>query len=174
MPDATASRQSNPTIEIESWRLWFDEMIDAHEALHRALEVKRDAMRRADAPALADAAQREYSVLERIEALDRRRLELLDAAGISVEGTGAVRTLLARIPEPDATELSERRGRLRGLIEETQSAGEAIRQAADTLRAHVSGIVQRVQFMLNQTGLYGRDGRVGATPAAVSTIDFRE
>lgn len=156
-----------------------DELIEQHDRLIETIASKRDAIRRADSEALAEAMRSEAAIATEIERLETdrrsivaqvaRRLGLTAADGVNIS------MIAERLPEAAREALLDRRARLRRRIVEAREQGAIVRVAADSLRAHVAGLLQRIQMSVNRSTTYGRDGRIGGVAmAGNSCIDLRQ
>lgn len=150
-----------------------DELIEAHETLLGAAVSHRAAIARADAAAMGESADRQAGELARIAALDHRRRQL--SAPFATRDHGAkgptIRDLAANLDEPERSGVIERADRLRGLVERVRREHGTVRAAAESLVAHMEGLMRQVARRLSHAGTYGPGGVVGPD-RVVSGIDL--
>lgn len=146
-------------------------LVAAHEALLLASGEHREALRTADAEAMALAAGRVNEVCDTIAVLDGHRRELTRAL-VPEQPDATLSFLASRLPEPRRNVALELATRLRELIVGVRTEQRRLRAAADAMLSHVRGIVQQVQQGLNHAGTYGRAGRVDAGATVVTGLDM--
>jgi len=150
-----------------------DELIEAHEALLDAAVSHRSAISRADAAAMNESGDRQAAELARIASLDQRRRQL--AAPFATRESGpkgpTVRDLAAHLDEAERSAVIERSDRLRELVERVQREHGTVRAAAESLVAHMEGLMRQVARRLSHAGTYGPQGVVGPD-RVVSGIDL--
>lgn len=136
-------------------------LVSAHEVLLDATRAHREALSRADRAALARCVERETEILQRIAGHEEsRRLAL---AELGVPGAMLERVATA-VPEERRERVRALGERLRGLLGTLGREARVVRTASAALLRHMDGMVQQVARALDATGVYGRQGRVSATP----------
>lgn len=144
-------------------------MISAHERLLLAVDRHREAISRADAPAIGHAVDEEAEALREIAALEDRRAALLGRAG----GTHLTITQAAAgLDEPGRSRILEMAARLRDLIGAIRSRQAVVREATRTLMDHTKGLMAQVGAAISHAGTYGRAGKVQSTGPASAVLDM--
>lgn len=155
------------------------ELIEQHEGLLTSLKAKREAFAHADHDAMAACVSCEGAIVMKIEELDRARRQaaLSLAARLQIkprECDVTVSMLLERLPERAGREqLRNQSAALRGLVAKVREQTSLIKEVGESLLSHVRGIAQKIRQAMNQTGVYGRDGRVADPAYALRTVDVR-
>jgi flagella synthesis protein FlgN len=130
--------------------------IDGYRSLNLLLRTEQDALRAADADALAQVAAPKRALVHLLQDMDAARTRALHVNGLAANASG-MRALLARCPQPERA--AEHWDVLVDL------AGSAQRQ--NLLNARLAGVQQRhVQSAMaalwnaaGHEGIYGADGR---------------
>ncbi|QOJ01781.1 MAG: flagellar protein FlgN [Phycisphaeraceae bacterium] len=174
----TLARQPDPDpdLGIELARL-LDDLTAANERLVLAVEAHREAMRKADAKAMASALSSQRDALEAVAHLDERRRRLVDAASLAMawEGPGPITltALARRQPEPARTTLLASASRLKDLVKRARDGQRASWSASTALASHVEGLIRAVAKHLSHAGTYGRKGFTPAGPVLAGGLDVR-
>ncbi len=146
------------------------ELISAHERLIRILEKHRAAISSADARVLGDVVRDEREVLEQIASLDRSCRGVLD------EWTGAgpvtVTALAGLLPPPEGPRLAESAAYLRALASRARTLQSTVREASESLSAHINGLMRQVSQRLSHAGTYGPGAKVESRASVVSGLDM--
>ena len=155
-----------------------DRLTERYTVVLRLLREHHEAIRRADGAAVGEVTERQTLVIAEIEALDRRRRDLVAAAAAAFPQAAQGRTLTithlaALLPEPDRSRLTNGAERLRELAGEVKERSASIRAATATLVAHVEGLVRQVGKQLSHAGTYGRRGVVESGQPVLSALDLR-
>jgi hypothetical protein len=174
MQTATRKAQKRPARERPGHRPLEEllaDLVRAHEALTRSARAQREAIRRAEPPAIAAARDEMAGACAAIAALnDERRAT---AAAMAPGESGATLSrLAASLPEPQRGRAVELAARLRELVLQASGEQRRLQGATESMLRHVRGVVQHMQRSLNHSGVYGRAGRVEPGAAVVSGIDL--
>jgi hypothetical protein len=172
-------------ITLDALATGLDEMLagllEAYESCARAVTEHRDAIRRADSPAMQRAAARQSTALSRIAELEQSRRDLVASAEASghwqsVAGNAQIITLsglVDRLPEPRRTPLAERAHALKIVMRAVHTQQRTLGAAVQSLAAHIEGVMREVARTLSHAGTYGRRGIVDANAAVVTALDIR-
>jgi ElaB/YqjD/DUF883 family membrane-anchored ribosome-binding protein len=108
-------------------------------------------------------------VLMRIAKIERDRQQLMAGQAQPID---TLDDLLQRFGADDRSRISERRVRLRSLIEQVREEQQAVRIASENLANHMRGLMKQVSASLSHAGTYSRGGSidVGRTQV-VSALD---
>lgn len=148
------------------------ELVERHEALLPALAEHRAALTSADPARLGRSLEACADLLQAIAALEDER-RLLLGEGEHEKRRTTIAQIAAGLEEPRRRRLLELGGRLKGLIETARAEQAAIGRAAESLAAHMEGLIRQVAAKLSTTGAYGRDGRVGEGAAVMTALDIQ-
>lgn len=144
-------------------------LIGAHEELIKLLERHRAAISAADARALGEVVHGETEVLTRIESLDR---ECREAMGHTPGAAAVTITAIAKAtPAPEGPRLAESAAYLRALSSRARTLQAAVREASESMAAHINGLMRQVSQRLSHAGTYGAGGRVESKASVVSGLD---
>ncbi|MBL1218192.1 MAG: flagellar protein FlgN [Planctomycetes bacterium] len=171
------------------------EYINLQQSMLTCLHRQHEAMRRGDATQMESCAQEQQALAATLMTLDERRLDSVRAliAELGLESTTAGRTakaaqataeqalpatmteLIEHLPADLAEPVREKTKRLRELTNAVRRQGEVVRKTAENLLGHVSGLIQRINRLVNVTGLYQPDGRIDPNPTVTSNrvLDVR-
>ncbi len=144
------------------------ELITAHERLIRVLEKHRAAISSANARALGDVVREEREVLERIATLDRSCREILD----EWPGGVTVTALAGMLSPPEGPRLAESAAYLRALSSRSRTLQSTVREASESLSAHINGLMRQVSQRLSHAGTYGPGAKVESRSSVVSGLDM--
>jgi len=151
------------------------ELAAEYDRLERVGADRLSAIRRADMPAMAETIGIESKLAARIAELDRRRAEaardLGVALGLTDEHTSAS-TLARRAAGRVGDAVLDAAGQLRAVIDRVQRQNARAQITAQTLAAHMQGVLRAAQGKMNHSGAYGSQGVVAPGPAVVSMLDM--
>jgi len=150
----------------------FDQLLELHEALLEKTLLHSEAMKRADANAMAISREQIVELCAKIAAKDHERQSLVHA--IMPEQPGATLTDVANTLEaPHRAEALDKARTLKRLIEDIQTENNAIRGAAWMLLGAVRSMVEQIGHNLNHARTYSRSGSMlRSGQAVVSGIDL--
>jgi hypothetical protein len=149
------------------------ELIAAHEELLTLASAQRSAIQRADVRALADIAAAQGAVMERVVDLERRRQTVVASLASGIKGKVTVTQLARLIADPARSRLTALADRLRELLNRLHQEHMALRAAAETLGAHMEGLMRQVCRKLSHAGTYARSGAIESGGAVVTALDVR-
>lgn len=154
------------------------EYISLQQSMLDCLRRQHEAMRRGDAARMEACAGEQQALAATLMNLDERRLdsvrELIIELGLDAAPDGRTRPdapsdrtlpdtmtqLIQYLPPDVAQPVHEKAQRLRELTAAVRRQGEIVRATAEHLLGHVSGLIQRINRLVNVTGLYQHDGRI--------------
>lgn len=150
------------------------ELNSAYTDLSGLVSRQRESLRAADSQAVAELAQAQQAVLERLSGLDQLRRALSARSGAR-QGSPAptLRQIAQSLPEPHRTKLLRQVESLRSLMERTRAETGTVRAATLSLVAHLEGLMRQVGRTLSHAGTYGRAGRVDPAGAVITALDLR-
>jgi len=147
----------------------------AHEQLLVTMDRKLEAMRRADNDVLTRCCREENGLIQRIGDLEKQRLQQVAAwtQQIDPQAPAPLRMgeLAQRLDEPARGRVLVLRAQLLERMQQVRQRGGALRRAADTLVAHMQGLMQSIGGALAGAQTYGRRGAMPQQPPAVSTFN---
>ena len=153
------------------------EQFQGHEQLLELVGRNREAVRRADMAEIKVACELQNVVGQNVAELEKRRLSLVGSLTRQF-APDAPRPLtvteIATHLEPALAErLQARADALRPLVERVREESSVVRQAADALVRHMTGIVQGVHSILSQAQVYGRKGVITGGAECRLCVDVR-
>lgn len=153
-------------------------LVAEHRTLLEMAAEHRRALREADAPAIKRVLEAQGGVFQRIAMLEMQRRTLVGGmTGNAQQAMGAggptVSTLTTRASEPQRSRLASVAKALREILDALQAEHRALRDAAETLSAHMEGLMRQVYRSLSHAGTYARSGAVDTSVQVVSTLDLK-
>jgi hypothetical protein len=140
---------------------------DVYERLAGSVAEHRDAIRRADAKAIAAAGAQQQQLTRQVAACDQRRRELVLRSVRTfpmLAGTPADKVTLSDLakctPDGVRSKLAAAAVALRALVTRVSQEAASLRSATMTLMAHMEGMVRQVGRSLSHAGTYSRRGVV--------------
>jgi hypothetical protein len=157
-----------------------DAFATAYTRLAEHTGAHREALRAADAAALADATAAQTRCIDTMAKLEQQRRELVAAACTRFAPLAGKRAtaitltdLCACVPPHDRERLAAKAKELRTLIERVNEQTTTIKAATVSLVAHMEGLMRQVGRQLSHAGTYTRRGYVEAGGCVVSALDLR-
>ncbi|MFM9958043.1 MAG: flagellar protein FlgN [Phycisphaerales bacterium] len=151
------------------------QIADRYETLARCASDRREAMRRADARALANCIDTENQAVQALADLERRRMIVVEAIAAAIGSPDRSQTPVSRLapalPEPARSRLLVLSASLRELMENVSRLNESARRAAEMLAAHMEGLMRHVAARLNHAQTYNPKGVVTCGPRIVTGLD---
>lgn len=151
-------------------------LVSAHEELLSLAAAQRSAISRADPRALADITAAQAAVVHRVVELERQRQVLVAAIVKStpVRDARPTITALARsLADPVRSRLIGLADRLRDVLNRLQAEHAAVRAAAESLSAHMEGLMRQICRKLSHAGIYARSGVIESSAPIVTALDVR-
>lgn len=138
---------------------------------------RREAMRRADAPALAALIATENAVVQQVAELEKRRLtcvtRLAERLSIPEKGQARASAVAQRLGGATGERIDKRSRVLRERLDALALINASLHAAAQHLSAHMEGLLRQAALVLNHAKTYARTGAVNPGPAVVSALDIR-
>jgi len=179
-PPITAPTAITPQALSERLDSLLTALATAYTRLGDNTAAHRDALRAADAPALAEVTAAQSRAVETLAKLEQQRRELVAAACTRFAPLAAKRAtaitltdLCACVPTTDRDGLTAQAKALRTLIEQVSNETTTIKAATVSLVAHMEGLMRQVGRQLSHAGTYTRRGYVEAGGCVVSALDLR-
>lgn len=156
-----------------------DTYISIHKELLSVLIEKKEAMRRADSEHIKKCLTKEHELAAGVERLNTERqtliLELARECNIAGDKNNITITRIAeQLPETSRKILLVKAESLKGIIKSIKKESTIIRTSGEMLSAHLAGLMHKINALASATGLYGCNGRVGATPSMITTLDVSQ
>ena len=170
MPDVIAIKQAALRLETT-----LNDLQVEYDLLERLGAERLEALRAADMAAVARSIGAESEVAGRIAELNTLRAEAAGLLGelLGVDDEQASASALARRAAGKVGDaVLDAAGQLRAVIERVQRQNARGQLAAQTLAAHMQGVLRAAQGKLNHSGAYGSRGVVAPGPAVVSMLDL--
>jgi hypothetical protein len=167
---ANASTNSmSPAVLAEALGSLLRDFTDVYERLAASVAGHREAIRRADAKAIAAATNEQQRLTRDAAACDQRRRELVARsvrAFATLAGTPVEKVTLSDLakctPGDVRGKLAAAAATLRALVTRVSQEAASLRSATMTLMAHMEGMVRQVGKTLSHAGTYSRRGVVEA------------
>jgi hypothetical protein len=182
-PTAQATRpRTNPQpIDLRAASAELDaalhELIAIYERLLDLTNRRREAINNAQPRKLAAYIAEENDLVQQIAQIEKRRMlaasRLADALGLPDKSQTTVRAIAAKLTGEPAERLTRSAATLRAIAERVQRANEIVKNAAETLAAHVEGLMRTVQCQLTRATTYEARGRMAMKPTAPAALDLR-
>jgi plasmid maintenance system antidote protein VapI len=165
---------SAATAELDSA---LHELIAIYQRLLEIAERRREAINAADPRGLASCVAEENDLIQRIADVEKRRMvvaaQLAGALGLPDKSQTTVTAIAARLTGEAAARLSRSAGTLREIAERVRRTNEIVRSAAETLAAHIEGLMRTVQNQLTRTTTYEARGRMASRLSPPAALDIR-
>lgn len=149
-------------------------LIDAHQAMFRLLQDKRQAVRTADHRKVAQLCQQENQCVARIAELERKRLKQVAELTLKVQPDAQqpmrLIDLAQNLEEPMRGRLLVTRQQLRQEMEKVRHEASVVRRATDALLSHMDGFMRSVGAACTGVATYSHQGKRPDTVLAVSTF----
>ncbi|MHC4994235.1 MAG: flagellar export chaperone FlgN [Planctomycetota bacterium] len=151
-------------------------LVQEHEALLGLIERKLEALRMAKPDLVTDCCGLENDRVQRIAALEKRRLDtvgrITEVMAPSASEPLSLTEIAQRTHDERGTRLMVLRAKLRGLMDQIQKKNGVARRATEGLLGHVSGIMQQVTHAMAGGGAYNRRGTVGGSVLTTSSFSI--
>lgn len=188
----TAASMSSPiATQTEALSVVLQQLVAEHEGLLVLAGQYRDALARADVQAMESCLEQQSAALFRVQDLELRRQQIVrgfaasGAPGASLHSPTARLAAVTSQPLPSISALSSRlvepaRGRvlalaerLREVLNRLHQEHAAIREAAETLGAHMEGVLRQVCRKISHAGTYGPRASIDTRTPVVTALDVR-
>jgi hypothetical protein len=161
------------------------QLLAEHERLLALAGEHKAAISAADGRALGLCIGRQNEVVQRIAGLEKQRQVIVSAIvrpgtpapakgarpGFSTHPEPTMAVIAAHAPEPMRTRLAGVASALRDLLNRLHKEHQAVKAAAETLSAHMEGLMRQVCQRLSHAGTYARGGAMGNSVQVVSSMD---
>lgn len=151
--------------------------LSGYARMQQCLEKKRDAIARADMAEIERICHHEQRISHSITELEKHRLtmvgKLTQTVSPHAEEPLSIHDM-ADLAEPDRrSRLLRVRDDLLAVVETVRRESGIVRQAAEALSRHMTGLIQTIQTSLSQAGVYGHRGRVQDGEQSRHAVDLR-
>jgi len=149
----------------------------AYARLERLGGERDEAVGGADVKALAERLAEEGRVVDEIVSMDRRRAGVVGYFARLLEPRDpselTARSIADALEDESlAQAIRDAAEALRERIEAVKKSNESARLSAETLAAHMQGLLRSAAERLSHSGTYGRAGAVEAGPTVMSAVDL--
>jgi hypothetical protein len=149
-----------------------------HARLLELVHGKREAIRTADVEKITRLCRDEEDLLCRAAALEKEREQIAAAAakaGVAAPRGERLRAadIAERLEEPGRSRVHALAAQVREAVTELRRQSSIVRAAAESLSAHMAGILQVIQGAMSQARVYGRKGRIAVGAPVQSAVDLR-
>ncbi|HZQ62041.1 MAG TPA: flagellar protein FlgN [Casimicrobiaceae bacterium] len=141
---------------VPTLRAVFRAEIEGHRALLSVLIAEQEALRTANAEAVAIAASSKLRHINELEALARQRMELVIGMGIALTATSVETGTLAA---PAAAQLKSDWAALRAVASEAQQTNALNGRLIERHQRHCETALAALLQAGGRTAVYGADGR---------------
>jgi energy-converting hydrogenase A subunit M len=175
MRNVTANPNPLPEQFVRELGALLGAMVPAHEQYLVLLAEHREAVRRASPSAAAEVTERQTACLERIAMFEQARRDLVQRVIDAGHWPGRELVTLTGLAERSGAMrqgLVDTASKLKVLITKVQHEQGVVRRVAQSLSAHIEGLMRTVAKASSHSGTYGRRGVVG-TSAVVTALDLR-
>lgn len=159
-PSATLNRPK-PTetgaVDVERLDGLLAQLENEHQLLLGLAQEHKAALAHASVDDLKKITMRTSESLMRVARIEQQRQALIARQGEPID---TLDQLLERFGDDDRARISERRIRLRALIERVRDEQLAVKLASENLANHMRGLMKQVGASLSHTGTYSRGGSV--------------
>jgi hypothetical protein len=178
-----APRATPPAPTIQAVGAELERLLIAMIAEHRDMSALADAHRlaiaSADRPAIDRCVQLQQLAASRLGELTGKRMTIVRSA-VAALRTSAVRfsgeptasIIAAACADPQRTRLLALADEARKVAEHCSQQQRTLKLAAETLLAHMQGLMAQVSRALSHAGTYARPTAPGYAPQVVSTLDM--
>lgn len=151
--------------------------LDVHQKLLTLLQRKREAVRHAKIDLIGELIEQERAEVERLAELERSREHLVKQITVTIQPDASESLPLTAIAEqadePAQSRLLGIAAQLRDLVKEVRQTSSVVRQAAEALSNHISGVMQTFHAALSRAGVYGRQGQLAAGSQTEYSVDVK-
>jgi len=152
-----AKPSQSGTIDADRLDALLAQLEDEHQLLLGLAHEHRAALAHASVDELKTITMRTSESLMRVARIEQQRQALFTRQGEPID---TLDQLLDRFSDDDRARISERRARLRALIERVRDEQIAVKIASENLANHMRGLMKQVGASLSHTGTYSRGGSV--------------
>ncbi len=150
---------------------------EQYTTFHGLLLAQREAIRAANPPLLAHIGELQLAALRAISALEDRRRVLVNTVSDTGHWTGptpiTLTSLAEHAPKGQNDSLRATAASLRGVMSACQVEQTSLKAAAQSLAAHIEGVMRQIARTLSHAGTYGRRGVVDCSTAVTTALDLR-
>ena len=164
------------SISTESLEHVLEALAGEHETLIELAKIHREALRKADSPAIARIAELRNETNQRIVALDKERARIVSEISKAIGLPSAnvtVRALISQIGGPASKRLAALAEKLRQLIENARVEQSALREATAAFAGHLGGMLATVIQTCSVAKTYTARGKMAPGIAMPASMDLR-
>lgn len=176
-PPTETERQTSIPAMLDALESTLRSQLDEHQKLLTLLQRKREAVRHAKIDAIGELIEHERMQIERIAELERGRDQIVQRLTQQLQpGSTEPMPLAAiaeRADEPVQSRLLGIAAQLRDLVKEVRQTSSVVRNAAEALSNHISGVMQTFHAALSRAGVYGRQGQLATGSQTEYSVDVK-
>ena len=172
-------KQSPTQFEQQIERLTgiLSDQLQLHQTLLQLMQEKRIAIREADLDRIEAICEREQELTHNLGELEKQRLtlvgELTEALDPKAQKPMTVSQIVRHCEPENGEELSRISDALREAIANVSKQSAILRQAADALAQHMSGIAHTIQNVLSRAVVYGSGGTMQVSASGPQRLDIK-
>lgn len=174
-PDAPAAPILPGDPMIAQLEQMLRDLLVAYEQLVSLAEIRRGALRRADAAQLGACVTQENLIVQTVTEIEKRRLRLVaefaDRLGSPEKGRTAMTWIGERCAEPLRGRVLATAQRLRERMQAYSTLNKSSQMAAEMLASHMQGLWAQVSQELSHSRTYSAQGRPAAGRAVITALD---
>ena len=175
MTEQTQERNAVSPEQIRALEGILKGQLDGHQQLLELIQQNRDAVRQARMDLIHDLCRRQNTVGQRLAEFEKQRLVLVGVITKNLEPDAKqplkVDEIVAHVDDGAAELLSALAHQLRPVVEQVRHESSIVRQAADALSRHMSGVMQAVHSLLSRAQVYGRSGEMDVGAPVRTCVD---
>jgi len=151
--------------------------LEAHQSLLTMLERKREAVRQAKIETIGEIVEQERTLIARISEIERGREQLVVRLTQHLQPDAneplALSVIAEQAAEPVQSRLLGLSAQLRELVMDVRQTSSIVRNAAEALSNHISGVMQTFHAALSRAGVYGRQGQLAGGAQMEFSVDVK-
>ncbi len=151
--------------------------LSGYGRMRTCLNEKREAIAQADMAEIERICREQQRIAQTVTELEKHRLALIGRLTEAMKPQASEPLSISDVAEQADDERKARLLRVRddllALVHTVQRESSVVRQAAESLSRHMTGLIQTVQNTLSQAGVYGQRGRVQDGAVSRHAIDVK-
>ncbi len=150
---------------------------DDYKKIARLIERKKEAIRSANMQEITGICKEEHVVAQHATQLEKQRLVLIGDLTSRLQPNASepltVSGIADALDDPDRDRILELAHALKQTVKEVRQASSVVRKAADTLAAHMGGLLQTMQSVLSKAQVYSQKGRISVSAQSQYCLDIK-
>jgi hypothetical protein len=153
------------------------DQLELHRNLLQCIARKKHAIRTADIASVTKICGEENGIVQRLAESEKQRLALVGKLTQFINPKAQTPLTIVDIaslsPEPQRSRTVVLAAQLREILQQVQRESSIVKNAAETLSRHMSGIMQTVHAALSRARVYGHRGRIAVGAQMPSVLDIK-